>query len=98
MDVIVSGLLLIIGLIIAIKVFGFALSLLWTLLVGLIIGAIASKFVKTSSRLGLFATSVYGVAGSMAGKAVGGLFDLGFTLTLLVSVTAAGLLISAFRG
>lgn len=94
MELLISVGLAIIGLIIVFKIFGLAVSIVWSLLVGLVIGGVASVFVKTKSAPSKPAMALYGVAGSLAGKTIGGLFGLGTLVTLGLSVAAAALLIS----
>ncbi len=99
MQRIVSVVVVLVGLLIAIKlIFGFAFSLLWTLGVGLVIGGVASQFVKQENSVGMFGLALYGVAGSFAGKVVGGLLGLGWILSLALSVGAAAALIAALNG
>lgn len=78
-------------LIVAIKVIGFAFSILWALLVGLAIGALARAILPGRQELGYLATALSGVAGSIGGKLLAsGVFGLrGFFVTLLFEVACA---------
>lgn len=96
MEIVLGFLLLIVALVIAIKIFGFAIWLLWTLLAGLAVGALARLILPGEQKMNLPATALYGVAGSFIGKLVGGwLFSFGWLLTLILSVACATILIAA---
>lgn len=92
--VILGIILLILSIIFVLKVFGLALTLVWTLLVGLFIGALARFLVPGEQKLSPFATSLYGIVGAFLGKAVAGLFGLGTALGFVLSVGVAALLIT----
>ncbi len=98
MRMLVSVVVFLIGLVLALKIFGLALSLMWTLLAGLLVGGLASQFVSQRNDVGLLGLALYGVAGSFAGKAVGGLLGAGWILSLALSVGAAAALITALNG
>lgn len=99
MAVIAGVLLLIVVLLIGGAILGVALNLLWYLLVGLVIGAIARLFVPNTGGMGLLATSLFGVGGALIGGMLADeVFDWGTLGSLALSVLVAVLLVAAFGG
>lgn len=96
MPVLVGFLLLVIVLLIGGALLGVALNLIWYLLVGLVIGALARLIVPNTGGMGLLATSLYGIAGSLIGGMVADkVLDWGLFGSLVLSVAAAALLVAA---
>lgn len=95
MEILIVAIIAILLLVFAINLFGFALWLVWTLLGGLVVGALARLVLPGEQPMGLLATALYGVAGSLAGNLLArGLFDLGMIGQIIFSVGAAALLIA----
>jgi uncharacterized membrane protein YeaQ/YmgE (transglycosylase-associated protein family) len=83
-------------------VLGFALSVLgtlvWYCILGLVIGGLARLFVKGRSGMGLVATILYGVAGSLLGGVIAnGWLDLGGIGQFLTAIACAAILVIVTR-
>ena len=89
--VIVLALLLLGGLIV-----GLTLELLGYVIMGLIIGALARLFVPGPQALGLIATTLIGIGGSIVGGLVGDALGWGTVLQFVLAVVAAALVIAIF--
>lgn len=79
---------------------GLVLSILWWALVGLVIGALARLILPGAQDLGLLATALFGIGGSLLGGIVARALDVGSILQFVIAVlVAAGLiaLVSASR-
>lgn len=99
MPIIAGILLLIIVLLVGGAILGVALNLLWYLLVGLVIGALARLVVPNTAGMSLIATSLFGIAGALLGGMVANeVLGLGRLGSLLASVAVAALLLAAFAG
>jgi uncharacterized membrane protein YeaQ/YmgE (transglycosylase-associated protein family) len=72
---------------------GLVFKLLWFALVGLVIGALARLVLPGQQNLGLLATSLYGIGGSLLGGIVADVLDLGTILGFLTAVVVAACLI-----
>ena len=90
--VIIVGCLLFGGL-----VLGSAVSLLGYFVSGLIVGGLARLAMPGNQNMGLVATSLYGVAGGLAGGVIGNAMKAGTFVELALSVVAAVALITVFR-
>lgn len=99
MQVLVGVLLLIVVLLLAAVLLGaIALNLIYYLLVGLVVGALARVIVPGTGGMGLLATALYGIAGALLGGLIAGeVFNLGTLGAVIVSVIVAALLIAAIR-
>ena len=72
------------------------MGLIWALIIGGIVGWIASMFMKTNAQMGLVANVLVGVVGSTLGFWAAGLLGLapsGGILRFIVSIAGAALLI-----
>jgi len=72
------------------------MGLIWALIIGGIVGWIASMFMKTNAQMGLVANVLVGVVGSMLGFWAAGLLGLapsGGIVRFIVSIAGAALLI-----
>jgi uncharacterized membrane protein YeaQ/YmgE (transglycosylase-associated protein family) len=96
METLIALALLILAVWIGIWAFGLALKLFVTLAIGLIIGMVARAILPGGRSLGLFATAVAGIVGSMIGGFLGNnvLHVQGFFATSALSVACAGALIA----
>ena len=69
---------------------------IWTVVVGGVVGWLASLVMKTNAQMGIIANVVVGIVGSVLGFWIAGLIGLGSSgliATLLISVAGAALLI-----
>ena len=76
------------------------MEFLWSLIVGGIIGWLASILMKADSQMGLIANILVGIVGSALGFWVAGLLGLaggGLVVRLIVGVAGAALLIFLLR-
>jgi uncharacterized membrane protein YeaQ/YmgE (transglycosylase-associated protein family) len=73
------------------------IALLTTLLVGLVLGALARWIAPGPNSMGLLTTSLVGVAGSLLGTLVARLLDAGSLGRLLLQVAAAVVLVMIVR-
>jgi uncharacterized membrane protein YeaQ/YmgE (transglycosylase-associated protein family) len=77
------------------------MDLILTLIVGGIIGWVASKLMKTDAQMGVISNVLVGIVGSALGGLVFGLLGLaayGLLGRLIVGVVGAALLIAILRG
>jgi uncharacterized membrane protein YeaQ/YmgE (transglycosylase-associated protein family) len=98
MPLILIVLLVIALLVVGWWVIGLTLSLLWFLLVGLVVGALARLVLPGQQDLGILATMLYGVGGSLIGGLLARAFDVGGLLQFVLAVAAAAVLIAVFAG
>jgi uncharacterized membrane protein YeaQ/YmgE (transglycosylase-associated protein family) len=75
-------------------VFGLVLKLLWLVLVGLVIGALARAIIPGQRQIGLLATALYGIGGSLLGGILADILDFGWLLSFVLSVVVAAALIA----
>jgi uncharacterized membrane protein YeaQ/YmgE (transglycosylase-associated protein family) len=72
------------------------MNLIWTLVVGGVVGWLASLVMKTNAQMGIIANIVVGIVGSFLGFWVAGIIGLGasgLVASLLISLAGAVLLI-----
>jgi uncharacterized membrane protein YeaQ/YmgE (transglycosylase-associated protein family) len=75
-------------------------SLIWTLLIGLIVGAIAKLVMPGRDPGGIFVTMMLGVAGSLVARLIGrilGLYAAGQGAGFIMSILGAVLLLVIYR-
>lgn len=93
-------LILLLVVILAFIVLGALVGLAWNLLVfvlmGLVIGALARLVLPGEQPLGILATILFGIAGSLLGGLVARAFDLGGFVQFLVAIAVAAALIALF--
>jgi uncharacterized membrane protein YeaQ/YmgE (transglycosylase-associated protein family) len=70
-------------------VVGFALKLVWWVLIGLLIGALARLVLPGKQNIGLLFTALAGVAASLLGGIVAHALDFGGLLEFVVAVALA---------
>ena len=76
------------------------LSFLWTLIIGLVIGAVAKLIMPGKDPGGIFITMIIGVAGSILATYLGrmlGLYRDGSTAGFIMSVIGALILLFIYR-
>jgi uncharacterized membrane protein YeaQ/YmgE (transglycosylase-associated protein family) len=92
----VLAVIVIVLLAVALGVVGTLLSVVWWLIAGLVIGAIARLLVPGEQPIGLFTTSLLGIAGALIGGLVGSeFFGFGQVGQLLLALAASVLLVVA---
>ena len=72
-------------------------AIMTTLLVGLLLGALARVIAPGTNPLGLLTTAVVGVAGSLLGTLAAGVLDTGSLVRLLLQVASAVALVMLLR-
>ena len=70
-------------------ILGLALKLLWFVLVGLLIGAIARLFLPGRQEIGYLATTLAGIAGSLLGAIIADILDTGGVVQFLIAIACA---------
>lgn len=75
----------------------FSLWLVWTSITGLVIGGIGRAIVQDNDDVGLVATILAGVGGSMIGGLLANIFDAGFVVRMLLAVIGAAILVFIIR-
>ena len=76
--------------------FGLALKLLWWALIGLFLGGLGRLVVPGRQPIGLLATALIGIAGSLLGGDIGRAAHLGGLLQFVVAVLVAAALVVAY--
>lgn len=94
--VVIVLLVVIVALLVAGALVGVALKLLWWALIGLVIGALARLVLPGDQALGILATILFGVAGSLLGGILADVFGLGAILQFVLAVAVAAVLIALF--
>jgi uncharacterized membrane protein YeaQ/YmgE (transglycosylase-associated protein family) len=74
---------------------GFAWTVLWYVLVGLIIGGIARLLVRGTGGYGVGMTIIAGIAGSLLGGLLAHVLDSGWFVEFLLAVLVAAVLVAA---
>jgi uncharacterized membrane protein YeaQ/YmgE (transglycosylase-associated protein family) len=78
---------------------GLALQLLWFVIVGLVIGALARLVVPGTEGMSLLATALYGIGGALLGGIVANLLGVGRILEFVIAIlVAAALIVALGRG
>jgi uncharacterized membrane protein YeaQ/YmgE (transglycosylase-associated protein family) len=77
-------------------IIGLTFKLLGLIIAGLIIGALARLVLPGRQELGILATFLYGLAGSLLGGILGDIFGLGGLLQFLLAIALAALGIALF--
>lgn len=97
MGVIVIVLLVVIlALVLAGSLIGLAFSLLWLALTGLVVGALGRLVLPGRQDVSLLATALIGIAASLLGGILAGVFDLGWIIQFLMAVALAAIGIMLF--
>jgi len=92
--VIVLLLVIILALLLVGAIAGLAVKLLWWALVGFVIGALARLVLPGQQALGILATLLFGIAGSLLGGILADAFDLGAILQFVLAIAVAAVLIA----
>jgi len=91
--VIVILLVLILALLLVGAIAGLAVKLLWWALIGFVIGALARLVLPGEQAIGLLATALFGIAGSLLGGILADVFGLGSILQFALAIAVAAALI-----
>jgi uncharacterized membrane protein YeaQ/YmgE (transglycosylase-associated protein family) len=91
MTVVVVLLVLILVLLTGGLILGLAVEVLWLALTGLIIGALGRLVLPGRQEIGLLTTALIGIAASLLGGVLGGIFDAGWLVRFLVAVALAAI-------
>lgn len=84
--------------VIAGAVVGFALKLLWWIIVGVVIGALARLLVPGRQAIGWLATAGIGIAGALLGGIIAHAIDVGGFLQFLIAVALAAVGVLLLEG
>jgi uncharacterized membrane protein YeaQ/YmgE (transglycosylase-associated protein family) len=98
MVIVIVLLAVILAFLIGIAVVGLVFKLLWFVLIGLVIGALARLVLPGAQQIGVLGTALCGIGGSLLGGIIASAFDLGTILSFLVSLAAAAVLIAVVEG
>ncbi len=91
MSIVILLLVVLVLLLVGGWIIGLTLSLLGFLLTGLLVGALARLVLPGSQGLGILATILYGIGGSLLGGILGNVFDLGGLVEFILAVVIAAL-------
>jgi uncharacterized membrane protein YeaQ/YmgE (transglycosylase-associated protein family) len=91
-------LVLVVMIVLGIAVLGVVLELLWWVLVGIVIGALARLVLPGIQPIGWLGTIAAGIAGAILGGVLGDALGGNGLLELVLAVALAALLIAAFSG
>jgi|SRR3954454_4243328 uncharacterized membrane protein YeaQ/YmgE (transglycosylase-associated protein family) len=91
-------LVLIVLLLIGGAIIGLAVKLLWFLLIGLLLGAIARLVLPGRQEIGYLATALAGIAGSLLGGIIGDILDTGGVVQFLIAIVCAVAVVALLDG
>jgi uncharacterized membrane protein YeaQ/YmgE (transglycosylase-associated protein family) len=99
MPIVIALLVVVALLIVGVNVIGFGLNLLWMLVVGLVIGALARLILPGRQNLSILLTSLLGVAGALIGGLIADrVFDWGSVAQFVTSLVVAVVLVAITAG
>jgi uncharacterized membrane protein YeaQ/YmgE (transglycosylase-associated protein family) len=98
MTILLIILAVIVLVVIGVAVIGFVLKLLWWVLVGLLIGALARLLIPGRQAMGWLMTALVGIGGSILGGIIAHALDLGGFVQFLIAVVVAALLVLLVSG
>jgi uncharacterized membrane protein YeaQ/YmgE (transglycosylase-associated protein family) len=84
--------------VLGIAILGLVFKLLWLALVGLIIGAVARAILPGRQDIGVLATALYGIGGSLLGGVIAHVLGLGTILEFVTAIAVAAALIAFVGG
>jgi uncharacterized membrane protein YeaQ/YmgE (transglycosylase-associated protein family) len=79
-------------------VVGLTIKLLWWVLVGVVIGALARLILPGRQAIGWLGTALCGIAGSLLGGIIGDVIGVGSLLQFVLAVIVAIVLVAIFGG
>jgi uncharacterized membrane protein YeaQ/YmgE (transglycosylase-associated protein family) len=88
--------LLVVGLVAALFLVGTAMTILYYLAAGLVVGALGRLVLPGREKIGLLGTALIGIAGSVIGGVAGRALHVGRVLELVFAVAAAAVLLTVF--
>ena len=91
-------LVLIVLLLVGGAIIGLAFKLIWFLLVGLLIGALARLVLPGRQEIGYLATALAGIAGSLLGAIIAHIIDTGGVVQFLIAIACAAGLVAILDG
>jgi uncharacterized membrane protein YeaQ/YmgE (transglycosylase-associated protein family) len=91
-------LVLIVLLLVGGAIIGLAFKLLWFLLVGILIGALARLILPGRQEIGYLATALAGIAGSLLGGIIGDILDTGGVVQFLIAIACAAGVVAVLDG
>lgn len=94
MEIAITLLVVVVGLVIAAKVFASFMWLAGVVVSGLLIGALARAVLPGRQEMSLLHTFAYGLAGSLIGGGLGHMFHLGFILSWALQIGVAAALVA----
>ena len=89
---------IVLAFVLSIAIVGLVFKLLWWTLIGLVIGALARAILPGRQDLGLLATALYGIGGSLLGGVIAHVLGLGNVLQFVTAVAVAAVLIATIGG
>ena len=98
MVILIILLAIILVFVLGIAVLGLVFKLLWLALVGLIIGALARAILPGRQEIGVLATALYGIGGSLLGGVIAHILGLGSVLEFVAAIGVAAALIAFVGG
>jgi uncharacterized membrane protein YeaQ/YmgE (transglycosylase-associated protein family) len=84
--------------VLGIAILGLVFKLLWLALVGLIIGTLARAILPGRQDIGVLATALYGIGGSLLGGVIAHILGLGTILEFVTAIAVAAGLIAFVGG
>jgi uncharacterized membrane protein YeaQ/YmgE (transglycosylase-associated protein family) len=75
---------------------GGVITLLWWMLTGLVIGAVARLIVSGTGGMGVLSTILAGIAGAIGGGLIASALDLGGLLQFIIAVLVAAVVVAVF--
>src|SRR3954464_15483118 len=91
-------LVLIVLLLIGGAIIGLAVKLLWFLLVGLLLGALARLILPGRQEIGYLATALAGIAGSLLGAIIAHIIGTGGVVQFLIAIACAAAVVAVLDG
>jgi uncharacterized membrane protein YeaQ/YmgE (transglycosylase-associated protein family) len=79
-------------------IIGLALKLLWLVLVGVLLGALARLILPGRQEIGYLATALAGIAGSLLGGIIGDILDTGGVVQFLIAIVCAAGVVAVLDG
>lgn len=98
MPVLIALALIVLLVIVGVSVLGAIANLLWYLIVGLVVGALARLVVPGEQHLGWITTALFGIAGALVGGIAADALGFETIGGLVLSVLTAAALIAVFAG
>ena len=98
MTILLILLAVIVLVVVGVAVIGFVLKLLWWVLLGLLIGALARLIIPGRQAMGWLMTALVGIGGALLGGIVGDALDVGGFVQFLIAVAVAAVLVMLLSG